>query len=77
MRLCRQCQTGYPDNLTACPIHGGPLSEISDLQPGMLVRNTYRIIRKLGQGGMGAVYLAEQTLLGEPQVLKFLSPLLS
>ena len=77
MRLCQQCQTGYPDNLAACPIHGGPLSEISDLQPGMLVRNTYRITRKLGQGGMGAVYLAEQTLLGEPQVLKFLSPQLS
>lgn len=53
------------------------LSEIRELRPGMLIRNTYRIVRKLGQGGMGAVYLAEHTLMGEKQALKFLSPELS
>jgi WD40 repeat protein/serine/threonine protein kinase len=49
------------------------LSEIRDLKPGMLIRDTYRIVRKLGKGGMGAVYLAQQTLLNEPRALKFLS----
>jgi WD40 repeat protein len=43
----------------------------------MLIRHTYRIVRKLGQGGMGAVYLADHILLAEPQVLKFLSSELS
>jgi serine/threonine protein kinase/TPR repeat protein len=43
----------------------------------MVIRNTYRIIRKLGQGGMGAVYLAQHTLMNEPQALKFLSSELS
>jgi serine/threonine protein kinase/sugar lactone lactonase YvrE len=49
------------------------LSEIRDLRAGMLIRDTYRIVRKLGKGGMGAVYLAQHTLLDEPRALKFLS----
>src|SRR5579863_1270513 len=73
MKLCPRCETGYPDNFPTCPIHGILLSEIRDLKPGMLIRHTYRIVRKLGQGGMGAVYLADHILLAEPQVLKFLS----
>jgi serine/threonine protein kinase/TPR repeat protein len=77
MKTCPQCSTGYPDSHTTCPIHGVPLNEIRDLKPGMVIRNTYRIIRKLGQGGMGAVYLAQHTLMDEPQALKFLSSELS
>jgi WD40 repeat protein len=77
MKLCPRCESGYPDNFATCPIHGALLSEIRDLKPGMLIRHTYRIVRKLGQGGMGAVYLADHILLAEPQVLKFLSSELS
>src|SRR6201994_379520 len=34
----------------------------------------YRIVRKLGQGGMGTVYLGEHTLLGRPAAIKVLLP---
>jgi serine/threonine-protein kinase len=77
MKSCPQCSTGYPDSLAACPTHGVPLNEIRELKPGMVVHHSYRIVRKLGQGGMGAVYLAQHTLMDEPRALKFLSPELS
>ena len=77
MKTCPQCDTGYPDSQMVCPSHGGVLNEIRDLKPGMLIRNTYRIVRKLGQGGMGSVYLARHTLMDEPMALKFLSSELS
>jgi len=37
----------------------------------------YQIVRKIGEGGMGAVYLAEHTLLGRPAAIKLLLPALS
>src|ERR1035437_6494658 len=77
MKTCPQCSTGYPDSHTTCPVHGVLLNEIRDLRPGMVIRKTYRIIRKLGQGGMGAVYLAQHILMDEPRALKFLSGELS
>jgi serine/threonine-protein kinase len=77
MKTCPHCDTGYPDSLAACPTHGVPLNEIRDLKPGMVIHQSYRIVRKLGQGGMGAVYLAQHTLMNEPQALKFLSSELS
>jgi len=77
MKTCPQCSTGYPDSHITCPTHGVLLNEIRDLKPGMIIHQSYRIIRKLGQGGMGAVYLAQHTLMDEPRALKFLSPELS
>ena len=77
MKICPHCTTGFHDSLTTCPTHGGLLSEIRDLKPGMLIRDTYLIQKKLGKGGMGSVYLATHTLLDEPRALKFLSQDLS
>src|SRR5215468_7526901 len=38
---------------------------------------TYRVVNKLGEGGMGTVYLGEHTLLGRPAAIKVLQPALS
>jgi hypothetical protein len=46
------------------------------LVPGATV-GTYRVVKKLGEGGMGTVYLGEHTLLGRPAAIKVLLPSLS
>jgi serine/threonine-protein kinase len=46
------------------------------LAEGTIV-GTYRVLRKLGEGGMGAVFIGEHTLLGRKAAIKVLLPALS
>src|SRR6266436_6664241 len=54
---------------------------VGDAQPpaddpliGLVLSDRYRIIRKLGEGGMGAVYQAEHALIEKKIALKVLFP---
>jgi serine/threonine protein kinase len=46
------------------------------LQGGVTI-GTYRVLSKIGEGGMGTVYLGEHTLLGRRAAIKVLLPSLS
>jgi TonB family protein len=77
MKSCPVCDTAYPDQHKTCPTDGAVLIVSTELEPGRIVRGKYRILRKLGQGGMGVVYLAEHMMLGGQIALKFLAVELS
>jgi serine/threonine-protein kinase len=71
-RICPQCGTEYSDELRFCPRDGTalrPLEPSSDLV-GEIIADRYHVTRKLGEGGMGEVYLAEHVKMGRPCALK-------
>jgi hypothetical protein len=44
------------------------------LQPGTVFADDFRVVRALKEGGMGAVYVAEQVSVGAPRALKLMQP---
>jgi eukaryotic-like serine/threonine-protein kinase len=73
--ICQSCGTEYEAQEPKCPACGRTETirlNRSDRLVDKVIAGRFKIIRKLGQGGMGAVYLAEQLGIGHRVALKFL-----
>ncbi len=89
MAICSHCQTALPDQIDVCPrcgasTRGGMVDDLlasSASDPtGLLDRlrsataGEFKIIRELGRGGMGRVFLAHELALERRVALKVLPP---
>jgi serine/threonine-protein kinase len=77
MKTCPSCQSAYQDSFSHCPQDGAPLiAEATETEAQLAagLSRRFRIVRRLGKGGMGTVFLAEQIGVGNrPVALKVLS----
>ncbi|MCC7537817.1 MAG: protein kinase [Deltaproteobacteria bacterium] len=83
MKTCPECKTQYPGGEQFCPTDGARLLSASQIDIeavtrdpliGTTVGGRYRVIRVLGEGGMGVVYEAEHTVIEKRVALKVLRP---
>jgi eukaryotic-like serine/threonine-protein kinase len=75
-KVCPTCGTEYPLSERFCPRDGTALRSSNaqaDLM-GSIVAERYHILKKLGEGGMGTVYLAEHVKMGRKAALKVMNP---
>ena len=73
MKHCPVCKRVYPDATVTCPEDGASLEPITELLPGSLIRGKYRIVNRIGIGGMATVYRAIHMAFNEERAIKILN----
>ena len=85
MLICPTCKSHFEGEEHFCPRDGSPLAApatdraaaasgdpTADRLLGRVLGGRYRLLERLGQGGMGTVYRATHTLMDKPVALKIL-----
>src|ERR1700721_3653744 len=73
MKYCTACQKTYSIDHDVCPTDNTRLLVAHELQPGMIIRNKYQIIERIGIGGMGLVYRGRHLTFNELCAIKIVN----
>jgi len=73
MKYCDSCQSTFPIDFTSCPKCQAVLRNANELIPGMVLRDKYEILARIGSGGMATVYRAKHLAFGEERAIKVVS----
>ncbi len=74
--VCPHCGERFDGAVRFCPNDGATLSPAESDLIGKLVGGRYQVIKRLGEGGMGQVYLAEHVRMKRKSAIKIMRPAL-
>lgn len=76
-KICPHCGTEYETVARFCPADGTALKpKGADSLIGHILADKYHIIKRIGEGGMGRVYLGEHVKMARQCAIKVMSPAL-
>lgn len=77
--MCPQCGEEYDESVAFCPRDGTGLVTGNSRQTelvGTVIGGRYRVVSRVGEGGMGQVYLAEHIRMKRKSAIKIMRPAL-
>ena len=77
LKVCPQCGREYETTARFCPADGTALRpKDSDSLVGRVLADRYHILKRIGEGGMGRVYLGEHVKMNRQCAIKVMNPAL-